>query len=91
MDDSGHPDTAEGRLGQRTPATLASVDAARAHGRPRRPADGLCVRWPRSSGCWARVMHDGSGLSGAVFFGVWMFLIYLYEPELTRLVRRMNQ
>ena len=90
MDDSGHPDTADGRWvsgplrrwrrstpRERTVGLVVQLTAC---------AFGAAVFWLLGG-----VMHDGSGLSGAVFFGVWMFLIYLYEPELTHLVRRMNR
>jgi hypothetical protein len=42
-------------------------------------------------GLLGTLMHDGTGVSGAVFFGAFMFLVYLYEPELRQLVRRMDQ
>jgi hypothetical protein len=90
VDDSGHPDTAEGswvggplrRWRGSTPRerTLGLVVQLMAC------AFGGVVFWLLGS-----LMHDGTGLSGAVFFGAFMFLVYLYQPELSRLVRRMSQ
>ena len=90
MDDSGHPDAAEGgwvggplrRWRQSTPRerTLGLVVQLVA-----------CAFGGAVFGLLGSLMNDGTGLSGAVFFGVFMFLIYLYQPELSRLVRRMDQ
>jgi hypothetical protein len=90
VDDSGHPDTAEG-------SWVAAPLRRWRRMTPRERVIGLVVELMAcafgAATFWllGSVMHDDTGLSGAVVFGVGMFLIYLYQPELTRLVRRMNQ
>ncbi len=90
MDDSRHPDTAEGRWITGPLRRWRELT-------PRERTVGLGVQLTAcafgAAAFWllGLVMHDDTGLSGAVFFGVCMFLIYLYHPELTRLVRRMDQ
>jgi hypothetical protein len=43
-------------------------------------------------GYWAlsRAFGDDPGWFGLAWFSVWMFVVSLYSPELTKLVRRWN-
>ena len=90
MDDPGHPDTARG-------SWVAGPLRRWREMTPRERVMGLVIELTAcacgAAGFWllGRVTHDDTGLSGAVFFGVALFLVYLYQPELTRLVRRINQ
>jgi hypothetical protein len=37
------------------------------------------------------LLHSGQGWFGFVFFSIWMFVIWLYQPELVRLFRRLDR
>jgi hypothetical protein len=39
---------------------------------------------------FGRLLGDDEGWFGYGFFAFWMFVVSLYEPELVRLFRRMN-